>query len=291
MSAGAQIAWGSGHQPLGMRRNRTRSPGRTGQDVGVVIDDDGQHRVPAGRGVVGEEHQRLPRVRHLDGTADDRLAGQLASQVSPWWSLARSSRGPASRTPTRSASAVTAHGRVRSASTATGKNQSSRGPRTTRRTTSVTGGPSAAATSTSAASCPATAVATASRRPGASGAGPTPMVGVGAGAAQHEGLGQPTADCEVRAQAGGGRTRSERSCPSRRSSGVPKWVLLLPSTATGVGAPATQTRDLRPSALAREAAEEDLNGRRALAVPEQPVGQAQGAAGPPRHSPVTPIAA
>ena len=49
-----------------------------GRPVDIGVDDDGYHRVAAGDGVVGEEHDRLAARRHLDRAADHALAGQLA---------------------------------------------------------------------------------------------------------------------------------------------------------------------------------------------------------------------
>ena len=66
----------------------------------VGRDDDGEHRVAAGHRMVGEEQHGRAVRRHLDRARHQPLAGQLVVV------RARRSRGPASRSPTRSLSAA-----------------------------------------------------------------------------------------------------------------------------------------------------------------------------------------
>ena len=84
--------------------------------------DDGQHRVAAGRRVVGEHHDRAAVGGHLDGADQQALA--RAARRRP----RRASGGPSRRTPTRLTSADTVHVVAASWSSASGTNQSTRGP-------------------------------------------------------------------------------------------------------------------------------------------------------------------
>ena len=221
------------------------------QDVGVVVRDDGDDGVSAGRGVVREEDQRLARVRYLDGAADDGLTGQFRRSAARVAAVRRAAvRDPVGRTPTRSVSADTVHDWESSVDTADGANQSSRGPTITRTTTSVTGGAVGAATSTSAgAAPPRTAGRTAIRRPGVSGAGPTPMVGSVLALPSTRGSSRPPRTARYVRRPVGGIPRL-RSRPSGRSNGASSGAARS-STCSGAGAPVTQTRTVPSARTAR----------------------------------------
>ena len=84
------------------RVKRTCSPGpQLGAlpQVGRVHDRD--HRVAAGRRVVGEEHQRLARRRHLHRAEHQPLAGQLALPDPASAARPRAAGRPGSTPPTR----------------------------------------------------------------------------------------------------------------------------------------------------------------------------------------------
>ena len=105
------------------RRKRSVVPGRawttTASDRGV---DDGEHRVAAGRRVIGEHHDRPAVGRDLDGAGQHALARQLGR------------RGRGQRRTVEAgtdAADVAGHGPRRrrpAASSASGANQSPRGP-------------------------------------------------------------------------------------------------------------------------------------------------------------------
>ncbi len=87
--------------------------------------DDGEHRVAAGRRVVGQEHDRLPARRHLDGAEDHPLARQLVVADPRRWLALEAQADPVDAAPT-------AYGAAQSRSSASGANQSARGPGVTR---------------------------------------------------------------------------------------------------------------------------------------------------------------